>query len=538
VVRDAEALPRLCALVKSDTPPIRRAAGAALGRIGKAPAIAALFDSLRAGGDRFLEHSLIYALIQIDDAKSTLPALADSSPRVRKAALIALDQMKNGGLTKELVVPLLDTADADLQYAALEVIGKRPGWANAAQAVLRKWLESPRVSVGQERALSSFLLASGGETATQEILAEALANRRTATATQSLLLDVVARSPLGSLPPTWIDGLRNVLDHAEVAIRRQAVAAVKTRNLSQLDRELVDLSRQTSMPADLRIAAIECLVRRRPQLDANSFTLLAGHLSETTEPLLRLAAARTLGASTPTNDQLVRLAGSMKDASTSVLRLLLPVFAKASDAKVGTALVESQQSAAGAEALTAAELDKTLKGYPAEVRTRAQGLREKLAIRQKGQAEYLAKLTAELAQLRGNADAGHEIFLSPKVGCYGCHRAVGRGGDVGPDLSKIGRFRSRAELLESVVFPSLTIAPEYRLYQVTTKDGRSVTGLIFRETADALHLRMTDLAEVRIARKDVEEITPSAVSLMPDGLEKTLTRQQLCDVLEFLHQQR
>ena len=290
--------------------------------------------------------------------------------------------------------------------------------------------------------------------------------------------------------------------------------------------------------ADLRIAAIECLVRRHPQLDADTYGLLTDQLSESTDPLLRLAAARTLGTSAPTNEQLVRLAKSMESASTSIQRLLLPVFAKASEPKVGTALAEALERSSAAEALTVAELDKTLKAYPADVRAKAEKLRKKLAARQKGQAEYLAKLTEELGQLRGNPDAGHELFMSTKVACYTCHRAMGRGGDVGPNLSKIGRIRSKAELLESVVFPSLTIAPEYRLYQVTTKDGRTVTGLIFRETSEALHLRMTDLAEVRIARKDVEEIAPAAVSLMPDGLEKTLSRQQLCDVLEFLYQQR
>jgi putative heme-binding domain-containing protein len=130
------------------------------------------------------------------------------------------------------------------------------------------------------------------------------------------------------------------------------------------------------------------------------------------------------------------------------------------------------------------------------------------------------------------------VFFSRKVGCYGCHRAAGTGGQVGPDLSQIGRFRSRAELLESIVFPSLVIAPEYRSYRISTKSGKLVTGLIVREGADAIHLRTPDLAEVRIARGDLEEMEPSNLSLMPDGLDKILTRQELRDLLEFLAEQR
>ena len=65
-----------------------------------------------------------------------------------------------------------------------------------------------------------------------------------------------------------------------------------------------------------------------------------------------------------------------------------------------------------------------------------------------------------------------------------------------------------------------------------------VTGLIVRETAESLTLRTAQLAETRIARKDVDELLPCNVSLMPEGLEKTMTRQELRDLLEFLGKQK
>lgn len=71
-----------------------------------------------------------------------------------------------------------------------------------------------------------------------------------------------------------------------------------------------------------------------------------------------------------------------------------------------------------------------------------------------------------------------------------------------------------------------------------TSDGRVTSGLIVRESAAMIFLQMTNLAEVRIDRSHMDELTSSTVSLMPDGLEKTLTRQQLADLLEFLCQQR
>ena len=80
--------------------------------------------------------------------------------------------------------------------------------------------------------------------------------------------------------------------------------------------------------------------------------------------------------------------------------------------------------------------------------------------------------------------------------------------------------------------------PEYRAYAVTTSDGRLSTGMIVRETSEAVYLRTAQLAEIRIARQHIEEITPSKASIMPEGLEKIMTHQELSDLLEFLYSQR
>jgi putative heme-binding domain-containing protein len=196
------------------------------------------------------------------------------------------------------------------------------------------------------------------------------------------------------------------------------------------------------------------------------------------------------------------------------------------------------QRSAAAEALNVAELDRALKQQPAEIAKLAEPLHAKLAARQQGHAAYLAGLNKELAALKGNPNLGRFVFFSQKAACATCHRAEGKGGQIGPDLSKIGLFRSSAEILESIVFPSLTIAPEYRTYQIQTKDGKAATGLITWETPEAISLRTAQLIEVRILRKDIDELSPATVSLMPDGLERTLSRQELRDLVEFLAQRK
>src|SRR5262249_41185424 len=87
LARRAAALPRLLELVQADTPPIRREAANALGRLRQPAAVPALLAALRTGGDPFLDHALLYALIRIADRRETLKGLHDPNPLVRRGAL-------------------------------------------------------------------------------------------------------------------------------------------------------------------------------------------------------------------------------------------------------------------------------------------------------------------------------------------------------------------------------------------------------------------------------------------------------------------
>jgi len=532
--RDSGSSAALAGLVASDTPPVRRKAAEAIGRIGRREAVPVLLAGLRAGGDRFLEHALIYALIRINDRASTLAAVDDPAPQVRRAGLIALDQMKDGRLTEALVAPLLASSDLKLQRAALEIVCRRPAWSSLVRDLLTSWLSSPALPAAQASLLADALPAIGGEPGVRELVADALAATGTSEPTRLLLIRAVGQCRLDALPERWLEGLGAALAVPSAAVVREAVATIRARKLARFDRALVELSRKPSLPADLRIAALESVAGRTGPPDPQAFALLVGHLTEGAEPLSRLAAARTLGAGPLTAEQSTRLAGSLKGVNPMVLRLVLPAFAGSGDPTVGSALVEALVSCPSARTLGVSELDRSLKAYPPAVRDRALGLREALVTRQKEKGAYVARLSAELDGLRGDPDAGQEVFLSTKLGCFGCHRAVGRGGTVGPDLSRIGKIRSRAELLESIIYPGLTVTPEYRTVLVATRDGRVTTGLVVRDAPEAIFLRTTELSEVRIPREDVDEMTPATGSLMPDGLETIMTRQELRDLLEFL----
>ena len=69
---------------------------------------------------------------------------------------------------------------------------------------------------------------------------------------------------------------------------------------------------------------------------------------------------------------------------------------------------------------------------------------------------------------------------------------------------------------------------------VATNDGKVFNGLLRGETADELILATGVNQEARIARRDIEEMRPSTVSVMPAGLDQQLSPQELADLVAFL----
>lgn len=537
--RDAEAAATLSAMVVNDETRLRRRAAAALGRIGEPSGVAPLVESLRKGGiDRYLEHAICYALIEIGNRDAALPALRDSSPLVRRVGLIALDQMERGELTRDNVAPLLDTDDPDLQQAALAVISRHEGWSDEIRKLIDQWLATVELTAAQEQSLTGALLALSGSPGIQALVGEALLGSTIPANNRRLLLRVVLRARIDQLPANWMTALARILRGSDPALAREAVAVVRARNLAHFDGALSQIADRGDFPIELRIAALECVGPRHRKLEAGAFDLLQQQLSDKADTLVRVAAARALGGFRPDNRQLIELAKSLAHSGPLTLPLLVPAYSETGDGEVGRALFQALLKSPGAEALSPDELHSLLKRFAPEIQALAQPLLARLADREREQEVYLTELVNRTLQTPGNPERGRDVFFSQKVGCYGCHKLDGKGGSVGPDLSLVGRFRDPRALLEAVVFPSSTIVPEFRSFTIVTKGGKTHTGMIVSETSDALYLRTSQLAEIRVSRNDVDEIAPSSVSIMPQGLEKTMTDQEFADLLEFLYQRR
>jgi putative heme-binding domain-containing protein len=108
------------------------------------------------------------------------------------------------------------------------------------------------------------------------------------------------------------------------------------------------------------------------------------------------------------------------------------------------------------------------------------------------------------------------------------------GTEVGPDLRAALRDKTAEQLLVSILDPSREVDRRFTNYLIETKSGRVLTGLIAAETATSITLRRAEKAEDTVLRNQIESIADTAKSLMPDGLEQQLTKQDVADVIGYL----
>jgi len=140
----------------------------------------------------------------------------------------------------------------------------------------------------------------------------------------------------------------------------------------------------------------------------------------------------------------------------------------------------------------------------------------------------------QLAKTQGVAERGVAVFANARTACLSCHKVGAQGGQVGPDLSKIGIDRSPEHLVESLLWPNRAVEDKYKVVQVLTAEGQVVRGYRARETTEQMVLIDPATAQETILDKDDIEQTREAPSVMPEGIAASLTVAQQADLVAFL----
>jgi putative membrane-bound dehydrogenase-like protein len=145
-----------------------------------------------------------------------------------------------------------------------------------------------------------------------------------------------------------------------------------------------------------------------------------------------------------------------------------------------------------------------------------------------------AMKAADILKLTGDEKRGEQIFhQSSAANCKNCHAVRGFGKKLGPDLTTIGKKYEKAALLETIMEPSKAISHEYMTSIVETDEGLAYTGFVEKNEKVVL-IRTAEDKTIRVPAKNVESITPSPKSMMPELVLKEVTAQDAADLLAYL----
>ena len=547
--RDAAAAKPVFALLADAAPAVRRTAAEASGRLGNPEAIPHLLRAAANADDRILQHSLAYALFELNDANATRAGLASNQPATVAVALIALDQMPSGNLTADDVLPHLDAADPRLSAAANWVVAHHPGWGDQLAAWFSEKLASlpPAVSAPADpdapaqpdastKRVVDMLAACAGDPAIRTLIANAAQDANASLAARTAALQAMEQAtPVKN--QAWPAALAAILRGDEPALYAPALAAVRRQALyppadSPLHQGLVELFDNPAVTLSERLAAAALAAPTLPALSDEQCALLAAALTEDSPSVDRTAAADALAAAPLTAEQLKKLVAAISAAGPLEINKLVSAFGKGSDAATGIALLDALARADALPSLRIDLLRQALVNYDATVTDRIAAIEALVNVDAAAQRARIEELLPAMAS--GDVRRGHAVFNSAKTSCSACHRMGYGGGDTGPELSKIGEIRTERDLLESILFPSLSFVRSYEPMLLVTNDGRAVSGVIRDETEHEYVVATGPNEEVRLPRDIVEAVQPNTISVMPAGLDKQLTVQELADLVAFL----
>lgn len=276
-------------------------------------------------------------------------------------------------------------------------------------------------------------------------------------------------------------------------------------------------------PLATRLAAVSLLANAEPDRAAR---LLPSVLKPSEPPGLQQEAIKELCRLPGPDSVTALLASANWTRFTAAVRQNVLAGILAQRRHITMLLEALEQERLPLAAVPAAQRNQLLKHKDEAVRQRA----EKLFKAAGGDRMKVFEDFKSILTLKANPANGRALF---KTHCATCHRLDREGVAVGPDLLGI-RNQPKEAILLHVLVPNYEIMPGFAGYQIETADGRELSGLILSETAASITLRQAQGLEETIPRTRISSLTASQLSLMPEGVEQSMTRQGLADLIAYL----
>jgi putative membrane-bound dehydrogenase-like protein len=447
--------------------------------------------------------------------KEALALAADADTRVRYQTALSL-----GEWDEDRIVPALakiGTADADDRWTRAAVASAVPKRAGALLTVLLKPEAemTAKATLGRMTLVQELAALVGARQEPSDI-AGLLSALQTLSGQDGVRWQMAAVNGLAAGMGRRGRQLSTFLRDMPAEHRRAADAAEQL--LAQAGRVCTESKRELGE----RVDAIRLLAHARSEV---ALPILSRLLEDDPVPVVRLAAVRAL-ASQPSADVPGFLMKSWTTYTPALRREVVESMLRLPDrARFLLDELEAKHVAPGD--LDVASQTRLLKHAQADIRQRAGKLLQGGIAEER--KEVLQRYRQALTR-KGDPGRGRDVF---RQNCATCHQVAGVGTTVGPDISDT-RTKTPEMLLLDILSPNAAIDANYVNYIVTTKSGKEMTGIIAAETASSITLRRAENQTDSVLRQDIEEVRSTGVSLMPEGLEKTITIEQMADLISFL----
>ncbi len=519
------AMPALVKALESKDAGVQLAAAHALGALPELDAgmTGALLHRISGEVDRSVEHQVMFALLTAGEPHAIAAALGDKSdPSLKLRVLTVLDQRRE--LAAERVLPLLDSADSKLARRAAEIVLRHADWDVTAH--LTGWLRAN--AVGADRLAIIELLATPRLAVMPEVVALLL--DRAEIESQRAAWRVLAagdKAPAASSP-----ALRKALASAAPADLPLVLAASAKIQTPELRDAMREFSNDKKQPLNLRLKALGAALERGKPLPEESFELLKRALADAS-PSARLEAARALVTAKLSKEHLPALAPLIPALGPLELAEILKGYRAWLKTDAGMALARALKDAPSLASVQESHIRTIFSDAPPAAFAEILPALQTFANDETARRRMLDALPARIAK-EGRAAEGRKLFEGGIGACMTCHRVGEVGNLVGPNLTTIGNIRVERDILESILFPSNSLARDYEAYAIDTADGQSFTGVIRASLPDVLVFADAGAQEHRIPHSQITAKTMLTTSLMPQGLDKALSEQQLMDLVAFL----
>ena len=530
---------RLRKLLSHKSPRVRSFAAIALGRVGRTTSVKTLAAVLSENADKdpVLRHAAVMGLTGVAGRHSGALATLASSPNksVRMGVLLAMRRLRDNDIAR-----FLNDVEPSLALEAARAINDEP--FDGVTGSLAKLAGRPGLSDPLLRRVMHANFRLGGAdnaAAVARVAADSRVAERLRSEALFQLHNWNSPTPLDRVTGAWRPIQRGKAIDVAAVIRpylggifagssrvRQAGAKLAAKyGITEVGPLLFGMLSDRKQSTSVRVASLRALAELKHTRTPDAIALaLKDSAAEVRAQGLTLLAARDPEKAVPLLDAAIK-SGQLVEQQSAIA--VLPSL-KTKDADA--ALARWMEALIARKAPAGIQLDLLEAAKARKQRRFSKFLARYEATRSK--TDPLAHFRESLAG--GNAARGREIFFGrDAVSCRRCHKIAGEGGEVGPDLSGIGKQKKRDYLLESLVLPNKTIAKGFDSVVLAMNTGKVYSGIVKSTDGKTIRLMQATGELITLKVKDID-FRNKGKSAMPGDLVKHLSKADVRDLVEYL----